>query len=184
MPPSSRKKISWQSLSYETALRAFASDPENGLSRKECERRLLKYGYNVFKEKKKARSLEFFLEQAKDPLVLILFAAGIVTFILGEYLDTIVIFAALAVNLAVAAFQKRRTGKVFSTLTARQEKFAFVQRGGQKKEIRTTDIVPGDILLLEAGQSVGADARLIKTRELSIDESVITGEWLPVSKNA
>ncbi|MBI1999019.1 MAG: HAD-IC family P-type ATPase, partial [Parcubacteria group bacterium] len=109
---------------------------------------------------------------------------GVVTFILGEYLDTIVIFAALAVNLAIAAFQKRRTGKVFSTLTATQEKFAFVMRGGQKKEIRTTEIVPGDILLLEAGQSVGADARLIKTRELSVDESVITGEWLAVSKNA
>src|SRR3989344_3777432 len=184
MPPSSRKKISWQSLSYETALRAFASDPENGLSRKECERRLLKYGANVFKEKKKSRSLEFFLEQVKNPLVLILLVAGILTFVFGEYLDTIVIFAALAVNLFIGAFQKRRTGNVFARLTATQERFAFVLRDGQKKEVPTKTIVPGDILLLEAGQAVGADARLIETKELSINESAISGEWLAVAKNA
>lgn len=182
MPP--RKKIQWQSLSYETALRAFATDPGKGLSIKECERRLLKYGQNIFKEKKKSRSFEFLLEQAKDPLVLILFIAGIVTFILGEYLDTVVIFAALAVNLSIGAFQKRRTGKIFSTLNATQEKFAFVLRDGRKKEVKAADIVPGDILLLEAGRSVAADARLIAARGLFIDESAITGEWLAVEKNA
>ena len=178
------KKISWQSLSRETALRGLATDPARGLSRAEHARRIKKYSENTFGKERRRRPFAFVADEIKDPFALILFVAGVATFIFGKYTDTFVIFFALAVNVAVAVFQKKRTGRAFSLLAARQEKFAFVIRDGRKTEVSATSIVPGDILSLSPGQAIAADARLIETKDFSVDESLISGEWLPVKKEA
>ena len=83
----------------------------------------------------------------------------------------------------MGAIQQRRAGKAFERLKAKQEKFSFVIRGGRKIEISSKNLVPGDILLLESGKSVGADARLIETHDLEINESLLSGEWQSVLKN-
>ena len=168
-----QRKIEWQSLSFETALSTLRTNPTSGLSPKESKKRIQKYGRNVLKEEKKNKFLDFGVSQIKNPLVVILLIAGIITFILGEYLDTIVIFIALLINIVVGAIQQRRAGKAFS----------FVIRGGRKIEISSKNLVPGDILLLESGKSVGADARLIETHDLEINESLLSGEWQSVLKN-
>src|SRR3989344_8524547 len=181
---SHRKKISWQSLSYDTALTAFGVASDTGLPEQECARRKEKYGENILRTRHETLSIRFFLELMKNPLVLVLFSAGTFTFIFGEYLLTIVILIACTAHAGIIFFQKWRTRKVFAKLKEIRKSFSCVVRNGRTMDIPTENLVPGDIILLATGYRVGADARLIFARELEMNESLISDERVGVKKNA
>ncbi|OGZ09541.1 MAG: hypothetical protein A3D67_03850 [Candidatus Lloydbacteria bacterium RIFCSPHIGHO2_02_FULL_51_22] len=181
---SHRKKISWQSLSYDTALTAFGVASDTGLPEQEYARRKEKYGENILRTRHEAFSVRFFWELMKNPLVLMLFSTGIFTFIFGEYLLTIVILIACTAHAGIIFFQKWRTRKVFAKLKEIRKSFSCVVRNGRTMDIPTENLVPGDIILLATGYRVGADARLIFARELEMNESLISDERVGVKKNA
>ncbi|MEK7076900.1 MAG: cation-transporting P-type ATPase, partial [Patescibacteria group bacterium] len=180
----SRKRIPWHSLSRDTVIAALKTNPTSGLISKQIDERFLKFGKNVIEKQHRSRFVDICLSQLKNPLALILFFAGSATFILGKYLDTIVIFIALTINVFIGAVKKWRARTAFRRLAATQKKFSTVIRDGRKIEISADELVPGDVLVIEMGQTVGADARLIDAKDLLVNESLLSGEWLPISKDA
>lgn len=163
-------------------LSALRTDPQTGLSAFEAAERLRRHGHNELTETKRGGFFYHIFTQLKSPLALVLVGAGIVTFFLTEYVDAAVILAALFVNVAVGVFQEERASRAFEKLSASQERFARVMRDGELREVRTELLVPGDVVDLHAGAYVPADLRLLKIKELTVNESVLTGEWSPVSK--
>jgi Ca2+-transporting ATPase len=122
------------------------------------------------------------LTQFLDPLVLILIAAGVVTCVLGDWVDAGVIFGVVALNALVGYFQEARAVAAIDALTKSMTTEAMVVRAGEQLKLPATDLVPGDLVLLQAGDKVPADLRLMRARELRVDESALTGESLPVEK--
>ncbi|MEX0652270.1 MAG: HAD-IC family P-type ATPase [Candidatus Paceibacterota bacterium] len=176
--------LHWHSKSIQDALKVLAVDVAEGLSPELAKERETVYGRNVFQKKRDLGFLGIVLEQLKSPLVIILLLAGIATVYLGEYLDSIVIFIALFINLAIGSFQESRASKAFEKLNQSQEKNATVIRGGVKVLLPVEALVPGDVVILESGMYVPADLRLIESRELSVNEAILTGEWVAVLKEA
>ncbi len=171
----------WHSLSVEKTLQELKSNI-NGLSEEEAEKRLKKFGLNKLPEEKMFSRLKLFLGQFKSPLIYILLIAGIITLILSEYTDSIVIFGAVFLNTIVGYLQESKASQALTKLKKFLELKAVVFRNGEEKEILQRDIVPGDIILLRAGDKVSADARIIEIHNLRINESSLTGEWLPAKK--
>ncbi len=155
---------------------------EKGLSEKEAKKRLEQYGYNELKEKKRASLFSMFLKQFKNILVIILLAAILVSIFIGEFVDASVIFIIVILNAILGVVQEYRTEKSIDALKKLQEAKTIVIRDGKKKEIVAKDIVPGDIIAIEEGSKITADARLIDAIELRVDESSLTGESTPVEK--
>ncbi len=163
---------------------AKLSTTDKGLNDKEAEKRLQQYGYNELKEQKKISDVQLFLEQFKNFLVLILVIAMIMSFFLGEIADGMAIFVILVVNAFLGFYQERKAEKALEALKKIAAPQAKVMRAGQARMIQARDLVPGDIILLEAGDKVPADARIFEELNLKIDESVLTGESVPVKKTA
>lgn len=154
----------------------------SGLSSSEAKRRLEQYGLNELREEKKISPLKIFISQFKSIVVWILIAATIVSTILGEYVDAIVV-AVILILIAVLGFvQEYRAEKAIDALKRMASLKATVKRGGQKIEIDAREIVPGDILILEAGDKVPADARVIASFNLETQEAALTGESTPIKK--
>lgn len=174
----------WFSQSPDEIKKSLDTDPEKGLSDDEARSRLEKYGPNKVKERKKKPVWKMFLEQLQDVLIYILLAAIVVTFFMGEYIDSIVIFVVIVVNATLGVFQEVKAGNAIEALSQLTSPKALVRRNGKSKEIDSENVVPGDILILEAGAQVTADVRLIETVNLSIEESSLTGESVPVEKSA
>ena len=169
---------------------------EKGLSEKEAEKRLEKYGRNEITQKKKISKLKIFINQFKSFLILILVLAVIISAIVGytEYLnqgnslishfvDSIVILIIIILNALFGFFQEFKAEKSIEALKKLGGLKCKVFRDGKIKEIFAYLVVPGDILVLEEGDKVGADAKLLEEVELNVDESLLTGESVPVSKN-
>lgn len=156
---------------------------KEGLSEEEAQKRLEKEGPNRLPRKKSYSSLKILLEQFKSPLVYILVLAGVVTLFLGEYTDAIVIFGAVFLNTSVGFFQERKASKALESLKNVLTVEAVVKRDGREKEVPQEDLVPGDIVILTAGDKVPADARLISADNLKINEAALTGEWKPAKKD-
>lgn len=186
MNPKDKKTehFSWWELSVNDLENELGTDIKNGLSDDEVLRRQKKYGKNIFQKEKKISSFFLLLRQIKSPLVWALAVAGIITIILQHFLDSIVIFSALFINVVIGFFQEERAGKAFEALLASRQKYASVVRGGNRSEIPAEDLVPGDIVFLEHGSYVPADARLVEHKELMVNEATLTGEWIDVEKNA
>lgn len=161
----------------------FKSDPQAGLSDADIKSRKQRFGANALTRVKEGGILHRVLLQFKSPLVLVLFGAGIVTILLHEYIDAGVIFLALVLNVTVGAFQEERASHAFERLNASQQHVARVLRDGSLRELNVEELVPGDIVELQAGSYVPADMRLIHSKELSINESALTGEWAAVPKS-
>ena len=157
-------------------------NPEVGLSTKEVLAREKQFGLNKLPEEKPLSAFLVFLEQFKSPLIYILVIAGIITFILKELTDSVVIFGAVFLNAVVGFFQEYKASKALSSLKKVLKIKAIVLRNGNEKEVPQEELVPGDIILLKQGDKVPADARLIETQDLKVNESVLTGEWLPAEK--
>lgn len=170
------------SMPLEEMLERLKTDTEKGLTQQRVQKRREKFGYNEFREQEERTILHTFLEQFKNPLVLILLAAGVATVVLGEYIDAIVIAAALVINVSIGVFQEARASKAFEKLKTSQEKHANVIRDGERHVIPARELVPGDLVYIEAGSSVPADMRLVTAKNLSTNESALTGEWIDISK--
>lgn len=167
----------------ETILKEFQTT-EKGLSDKEVEKRMESFGNNALKEKKRKGILKVFFNQFKDLLVGILIVAGIISIITDNVESTLVIFVVILLNAilgTVQYFKAEQSLEVLKSLTAAK---CRVMRNGVKQEILSKDIVPGDILFLEAGDLIAADGRIIENHSLQVNESSLTGESLAVEKNA
>lgn len=123
-----------------------------------------------------------FLQQCHQPLVYILLVAALVTFLLKEWVDSGVIFGVVLVNAVVGFIQESKALKAIEALARSMEGSATVVRAGKKIKIPSTEVVPGDLVLLQSGDKVPANLRFLRTRELQIDESALTGESVPVQK--
>lgn len=174
----------WFSKTQDDVLSDFEVNPSAGLSENEVEHRLTKYGRNVLKGKKKKSILSLFLSQLKDMLIYVLLASAVITMIIGEYTDSIIILFVIILNAVIGVFQEYKAGKAVEALQKMTTPKTLVRRNGKIKEIISEEVVPGDIIILDAGRYVPADLRLIGTVNLQIEESALTGESVPSSKNA
>ncbi len=154
-----------------------------GLSSAEVQRRLSQHGYNELQEKKKIPAWLLFLHQFKDFMILILAAAAVLSGIMGDLTDTIIILVIILLNAIVGFIQEYRAEKAMDALKKMTVTQAHVIREGKPSIITSTGLVPGDIVVIEAGNVVPADIRLIETHSLRIDESSLTGESIPVDKS-
>jgi len=144
--------------------------------------RIEKYGPNKLAEEEKISKLKILLHQFTSPLIYILLIAGVVTILLKEYIDSGVIFAVVILNAIIGFVQEYKAEKSVRALKKMVVPKARVIRDGKEKEVNSEELVPGDIVLLTSGMKVPADIRLIHTIELKIDESMLTGESVPVEK--
>ena len=188
--PDKIKGIPWHTLEAKEVLRVLDTS-EEGLSEKEAEKRLAMFGYNRLEEYKTKPKVEIFLDQFKDFVVGILIVAAIISLFIGlsensisEIYDSILIIIILIVNALIGTYQELRAEKAIVSLKKYIKLIAKVRRNGKLKEISSEFLVPGDIVLLDPGSKVPADMRLIFSSDLYVDESLLTGESLPVAKDA
>lgn len=160
------------------------TDKNTGLTSSQVEFRLEKYGTNELKEEKKSGLLSKILAQFSDFLVLILIAAALVSFLVGERTDAIVIISIVVVNAFLGIYQEGKAEKSLDALKKMASPNAKVLRNGEVHEVPSSNLVPGDIVLLDAGGIVPADLRLVESSNLKIEEASLTGESLPVEKSA
>lgn len=168
----------------EDVLNAFGSSREIGLTDAQVTKNRQKYGENVITEEKQKSIFMIFLEQFADLLVVILIAASIISMISGEIGSTVVILVVLIMNAVLGTVQNVKAQKSLNALKAMSSPSARVIRNGNHLEIPASEVVVGDILLIEAGNVASADGRLIETALLQVDESALTGESLSVTKSA
>jgi Ca2+-transporting ATPase len=173
----------WYAMQAAEALKALETTPE-GLSRTEAARRLEKYGPNLLKEEEKISPWEIFIGQFKNFLILLLLVATVLSLFLGETLDAIVIFAIVVASALLGFYQEYRAERAMEALKAMSSPTATVLRDGEEAEIASAGVVPGDIMLLAAGDRMPADGRLIEAANARIDEAALTGESTAVSKEA
>ena len=151
-----------------------------GLSEKEAQKRYEKYGPNILQEKKKISPLKIFIEQFSDFMVLILLAATAVSIFMGEMTEAITIIVIVVINAILGFAQEYRTEKTMEALKGLAAPTAKVIRDGKQVEIVAEEIVPGDLIILETGDRIPADSVLIESKSLFVDESLLTGESVPV----
>lgn len=155
-----------------------------GLSEKEAVRRLSVYGRNALPESRKKSLIASFLEQLHDPLIYILLAASAISLLLDEISDTAIILAVVFINAVVGLIQEGKAQKALDSLKKLTSPHAIVIRDAKQKEIPASDLVPGDLVCLDAGCQVPADLRLTLSENLKAEESTLTGESVPVEKKA
>ncbi len=172
----------FQSLSSKEVLKKLKSTTQ-GLSAQEVKSRLEKYGKNVLKEEK-INYLQIFIRQIKNPIIYILFFAAMISLFLGDIKDFSVILLVIIVNTVIGFWQEMRAEISTQALRKMTETQVTVIRDGKSYVIPSSELIPGDIVSLREGDVIGADIRLIQTNMLQINESAITGESLPVEKNA
>ena len=168
-------------LSQEELLQQMNSSM-NGLTAEEAKKRLEQYGYNKLQEGKRKGVLQVFAEQFADLLVVILIIAAIISALTGGVEGTIVILAVLILNAILGTVQHFKAQKSLDSLKAMAAPNARVIRDGQKMEVPAAELVPGDILLLEAGDVTAADGRVLQNFSLQVSESALTGESENVNK--
>jgi len=157
---------------------------EHGLTQEEAEERIKRYGYNELQEGKKISALTIFLSQFKDFLMLILAIAIIVSLLIGETADAVVIAIILFASGVLGFVQEYKAEKSLELLKKMSSPKVKVIRDGVERIIDTNELVPGDAILLEVGDKIPADCRVIKSYSLAVDESILTGESVPVSKTS
>ncbi len=160
------------------------TDPAAGLSGAQAAERLEKYGPNRLVGAKEKGLMAMVLAQLKDFLVIILIIAAVVSIVLGETLDGIIILAIVALNTFLGVYQENKASNALKALKEMASPHAKVLRGGAVMEIPSGEVVPGDVVVLEAGDYVPADVRLLESVNLKIDEAALTGESVPVEKDA
>jgi len=173
----------WHHLPDTEVLGLLETDRDRGLDKLEVRRRQQHFGPNVLTQKRGKSPLLSFLLQFHQPLVYILLGATVITAFLQKWVDAGVIFGVVLINALIGFVQESKAVKALEALTRSMESAATVIRAGQKQKVSSTDLVPGDLVLLQSGDKVPADVRLFSSRELQIDESALTGESLPVGKS-
>ncbi|MDP1706329.1 MAG: HAD-IC family P-type ATPase [bacterium] len=183
MDLSVRNEKFWH-LSVEDTAKQLETDIDGGLAASEAEGRLGQFGRNVIQSAKRTARIRIFLNQLKSPLILILISAGVIMLSISHYRDALFIFVAVIVNSILGFYQENKAENALSELKTYLKQRTRVIRGGKEKEIDAEEIVVGDIIRLSQGDRVPADARIIFVNDFQVDEAVLTGESLPVSKSA
>jgi len=171
----------WHSLDVEEVLRKLRTS-EEGLSEEEAQKRLEEFGPNELRKEKGKSPWSIFLDQFKDFLILLLLAATFVSLLIGEVFDAAAIMAIVVMSAFLGFLQEYRAERALEALKKMAAPEAVVLRGGRERRIPAREVVPGDIILLHAGDKVPADARLIEQFNLRVDEAPLTGESVPVNK--
>ncbi len=171
------------SLSSEDVL-ARLETSQSGLSSHEVQSRLAKYGPNELAEKQKRTGFVEILYHLRNPLVLILLIAGLTSGFVGDTTDAIIIFSIVLLSIVLDVYQESKAQNAAEALKERVTTKATVLRDGVKQDVKLSEVVPGDIVYLTAGDLVPADSRLISTKDLNLNQSALTGEAFPVEKNA
>ncbi|MCK5826466.1 MAG: cation-translocating P-type ATPase, partial [Desulfuromusa sp.] len=153
-----------------------------GLSSSVAAERLLAFGANQLREERKRSVLQMLSEQYRNPMIILLLVAALVSGVIGELTDTVVILVIVILNSLIGFIQEYRAEKALSALKKMAAAVATVQRGGTLQRISAVELVPGDLLLLDAGTIVPADLRLQEIHSLKVDEAALTGESVPVEK--
>jgi len=174
----------WYNLEADEVLAQLRTDRQRGLSEEEAARRLAEYGPNELEERERRHPLAILAAQFAEAMVVMLIVAAIVSFFIGDPKDTITILVIVVLNAALGFVQEYRAERALAALKRLAVPVVKVRRGGQVREMPATELVPGDIVLLEAGARVPADGRLLEAVNLRIDESPLTGESVPVEKAA
>ena len=175
-------KTSWHSLTTQKVAEILQTDPKRGLDLGEANIRLQKFGENTLSVKKEQNPAISFLLQFKQPLVLILIIAGSITAMLQELVDTGVIFGVVIANAVIGFIQEHKAGKAIQALAQIVKSENVIVRNGKKIRLFSKEIVPGDVVQLRSGDKIPADMRLCHTKDLKIDESILTGESISVKK--
>lgn len=172
------------SESIDNILDQLETDSTQGLTAAEAEQRLREVGPNSLTEEKKESFLQKLLNQFKDFMIIILIVASVLSGILGEIADALIIIAIVIINAVLGLIQEGRAEKAIEALQKMSAPHARIVRGGQQMSVEAKELVPGDIVLLEAGDIVPADIRLIESSNLKAEEAALTGESVPVEKDA
>ncbi len=178
------KKRPWHAMSAEEVLAALGSEAASGLTEAEARRRLAEYGPNELQEKPPISFWERLLDQLKGFVVIILLVAAVISALMGDWVEAAAIMAIVVLNAAIGVIQESKAEEALAALKKMAAPDAHVIRDGRRLTIPARELVPGDIVLLEAGNVIPADVRLIETINLKVDEASLTGESMPVSKRA
>ena len=172
----------WHSLDQNQVTESLRVDPETGLSDEEAGQRLEQHGPNELKAKKGRSPILMFLIQFQNPLLYILLIAGVVKALLGSWIEAGVIWAAAVLNAVIAFTQEAKAENAITSLASTVMTKAAVRRNGKRMDLASRELVPGDVVLLASGDKVPADIRLLRGRNLQMNESALTGESLAVEK--
>ncbi|HEY9751725.1 MAG TPA: magnesium-translocating P-type ATPase [Coleofasciculaceae cyanobacterium] len=172
---------SFWNLPAAQVLLQLKSTPQ-GLSRQEAQQRLIQYGANSLKQKRRSHTLSLLLNQFKSPIILILMAAAILSSFLGDAIDAAIILAIVLVSGFLGFWQERGAADAIQKLLALVEVKARILRDGEIQDIPINDVVPGDVVQVSAGDSIPGDCLILESQTLSVDEATLTGETYPVSK--
>ena len=176
--------LAWHAQSTESAARQLGVDCASGLDEAEAAARLDRHGANRLTERPGKPAWQRFLAQLTQPLVLVLIAAGTITAGLGETVDASVIFGVVMVNALIGYWQEAKAEGALAALARSVATPVTVRRGGLRKQLDAGQLVPGDIVMLAAGDRIPADLRMLQQHELQTDDSMLTGESQPVRKHA
>jgi len=174
----------WFSKSREAVLKEFDVTPSTGLSSEEAKSRLEKYGENKLKGKPKKSLISLFFSQLKDMLIYVLLGATVITIAISEYVDAVIILSVVVLNAVIGVVQEYKAEKAIEALQKMTTPKALVRRDGEIKEVNSEELVPGDIIIIDAGRYIPADLRLIESVNLQIEESAMTGESVPTAKDS
>ena len=194
----------YECLNNEEVIKDLNTNRETGLSEAEAEKRLNEYGENVLKEKKKDGPFKIFLSQLMDPMIYVLFAAIAVTigvsiyetvkvikdggafdfFSTGDWPDVIIILVVILMNAFIGTIQELKAQTSLEALKKMSSPESTVIRDGKRFKVKSSNLVPGDVVVIEEGDTIGADLRLIEAVNLKVNESSLTGESVPVEKDS
>ncbi|MDR2156554.1 MAG: cation-translocating P-type ATPase, partial [Clostridiales Family XIII bacterium] len=178
------EKNMFEKQTIENVAESLQTSIKSGLSTVAAAQRLAENGRNVFEEQKKKTAAQLFLSQLNDPMIFILMAAAVISAVLREYADAAIILAIIVLNAIIGVIQESKAEKSLEALKKLSSPAALTRRDGLVSEIAAADLVVGDLVILEAGRIVPADIRLTETINLKVEESALTGESVPVEKDA
>jgi Ca2+-transporting ATPase len=176
-------EMPWHTMAPDAASKALETDPQKGLDNDEAKRRIEKYGYNELKQEERISPFTILINQFKNILIIILILAIALSALVGELVDAAIILVIVIFCAVLGFIQEYRAERAMEALKKMLSPTITALRGGNEEEIPSRELVPGDILLLEAGDKIPADARLLESHSVRCDEAPLTGESAPVGKN-
>ena len=182
--PTDTNEAAWHSLAAKEVLEHLSTSPDDGLSSAEVKQRQAQYGFNQLDEAPPTSIWEMLLEQFRDFVVILLIVAALVSALLGEWVEAGAILAIVVLNAGLGVIQERRAEEALAALRKLAAPDAHIIRNQSHAIIPSPELVPGDIVLLEAGNFIPADVRLLEAVNLRIEEAALTGESVPVQKDA
>ncbi|MDT3778964.1 calcium-translocating P-type ATPase, PMCA-type [Nitrospira sp. MA-1] len=181
-PSPSPSDTAWHTLPVADVAQRLGVDPQTGLNAREVRRRTRRYGHNTIPEHRQRSLSRIFIDQFSDFMILVLLGAAIVSGMLGQRMDALAIIIIVMLNGIIGFVQEYRADRAMQAIKKLSTPATRVQREEQIVPLSTLDLVPGDIVLLEAGDLIPADLRLVEAVQLKVDESTLTGESVPVDK--